>query len=165
MAAVLALLAAQAQAFDSDAWHARRDRLTREAERLRAVYSNCLERAVSPAEDVVVPVEVFKDGAVKTVVAAKKAQYCLDSGLIWAAGVTVRRFREDGAPDGQIEAANCVIDRKSKCGWAEGPAKVAYGETTIRGTGVYFSTDDSYVKVFDGAAIASRNLEFGGFGK
>ena len=161
-AAVVAVASFGCFAFNSAEWHGKREVLTREAERLRAAYTNCVAQLQTPAEDVSVPIESFDDGSVKVLVSAKKAQYFLEKGLVWAEGVVVRKFNADGTTDSSIEARNCVIDRASKSGWAEGPATVVHGKTTFRGKGVYFSTSESYVKVFSDSFIESRDLKFGG---
>ena len=156
---VLSMLAASAAlAFDSAGWLEKRELLTREAERLRAAYSNCLSRVKSPAEDVTVPVETFDDGSVKTVVAAKKAQFFLKEGLVWAEGVVIRKFKADGEQETLVEAASCVVDRATKSGWAEGAALVRHGGTTFRGEGVYFSSPEGYVRVFRNADIESDDF-------
>ena len=149
-------------AFDSAEWLGKRELLTREAERLMAAYTNCVATLQVPAEDVTVPVEVFEDGSLKTVVSARRAQYFLESGLVWAEGVTIRKFKSDGSVDGVIEAEHCVVDRNSKSGWAEGAAKVTHGETVFTGKGIYFSSPESYVKVFADSHIDSKDLKFGG---
>ena len=96
LAIVLAIVAGSAaQAFDLSAWSAQRDLHLREAERLRAAYSNCLQRLDHPAEDVLVPVEAYESGAVRLVVQARRAQFFLDSGLVWAENVVVRRLAPD----------------------------------------------------------------------
>ena len=152
-------------AFNSSEWHEKRELFAREAERLMAAYTNCVAKLQVPAEDVTVPVETFEDGSIKLIVFAKKAQYFLDSGLVWAEGVEVKKFKKDGTLDGRIEAKSCVVDRFSKSGWAEGPATVEHGKTTFRGRGVYFSSPESYVKVFDEASVDSADLKFGGVGR
>jgi len=152
----------EALAFDSVEWLGKRELFAREAERLRGVYSNCVARLETPAEDVSVPIETFEDGSVKVLVTAKKAQYFLDTGLVWAEDVVIRKFRTDGTEDGRIEAKNCVVDRLAKNGWAEGPATVTHDKTVFRGTGVYFSSPESYIKVFEGSDIDSKDLKFGG---
>ena len=93
---------------------------------------------------------------------AKKAQYFLDKGLVWAEDVTVRRFKPDGTLEAKIEAKNCVVDRFSKSGWAEGLATVTHGKTVFKGKGVYFSSPESYVRVFSDSEIVSEDLKFGG---
>jgi len=54
------------------------------------------------------------------------------------------------------------VDRLSKTGWAEGRATVTHDKTTFRGVGVYFSSPESYVKVFEASDIESKDLKFGG---
>lgn len=159
---IIALAALELKAFDSDEWLGKRELLTREAERLMAAYTNCVANLEVPAEDVTVPIEVFDDGSVKTVVFAKRAQYFLQSGLVWAEGVVIKKFKSEGTIDSVIEAEHCVIDRASKSGWAEGAAKVSHGKTVFTGKGVYFSSPESYVKVFENSHIDSRDLKFGG---
>jgi len=149
-------------AFDSAAWFARRDTLARDAERLRAAYTNCAARVREPAEDVMIPIETFPDGSVKTSVSAKKAMLFLNEGFIWAEGVTVRKLDVEGAVVSQIDAQNCVIDRVAKSGWAEGPAKLRHGSTVFDGEGIYFSSPEGYVKVARKSRIVSKDLKFGG---
>ena len=161
-ATVVAVAALRCLAFNSAEWLEKREILTREAERLQAAYTNCVAHLQTPAEDVTVPVETFEDGSVKVVVAAKKAQYFLQSGLVWAEDVVVRKFKKDGSLDARIDAKNCVVDRLAKSGWAEGPATVTHGKTTFRGKGVFFSSPESYVKVFERSDIESKDLKFGG---
>ena len=159
---VLALIAGNAWAFNSEEWLGKRELFAREAERLRAAYTNCVARLETPAEDVTVPVETFDDGSVKVMIFAKKAQYFLDKGLVWAEDVTVRRFKPDGTLEAKIEAKNCVVDRFSKSGWAEGLATVTHGKTVFRGEGVYFSSPEGYVKVVERTDVESKDLKFGG---
>ena len=158
----LILSAAGAFAFDSAEWLEKRRLLTHEVERLRAAYADCVKRLDQPADDVTVPVETFEDGSVKTIVFAKRAQYFMDRGLVWAEGVSVKKFKPDGSLDGQIDAERVVVDRFTKSGWAEGEASVEHGKTTFRGRGIYFSSPESYVKVFEDADIESKDLKFGG---
>ena len=162
VSAILACTASMALAFDSVEWHGKRELFAREAERLMAVYTNCVAQLQTPAEDVTVPVETFDDGSVKLMVYAKKAQYFLDSGLVWAEDVVVRKFKSDGTLDARIDAKNCVVDRFTKSGWAQGPATVVHGKTTFKGDGIYFSSPEAYVKVFSGSEIESKDLKFGG---
>lgn len=134
-------------AFDSTAWLEKRDDLTHEVDRLRGAYAACVKRLQAPAEDVSLPVETFPDGSVKTTVQAKKAQYFLNSGLVWAEGVVVRTFKEGGSPDLVLEAASGVVDRLTKSGWAEGDVRITQGGSVFRGRGVYFSSPEEYVRV------------------
>ena len=149
-------------AFNSEEWLGKRELFAREAERLRAAYTNCVAHIETPAEDVTIPVETFDDGSVKVMIFAKRAQYFLDKGLVWAEDVTVRRFKPDGRQEAKIEAKNCVVDRFSKSGWAEGLATVTHGKTVFKGEGVYFSSSEGYVKVVERTDVDSKDLKFGG---
>ena len=149
-------------ALNSEEWLGKRELFAREAERLRVAYTNCVARLETPAEDVTIPVETFDDGSVKVMIFAKKAQYFLDKGLVWAEDVTVRRFKPDGTLEAKIEAKNCVVDRFSKSGWAEGLATVTHGKTVFKGVGVYFSSPEGYVKVVERTDVDSKDLKFGG---
>ena len=149
-------------AFNSEEWLGKRELFAREAERLRAEYTNCVAHLETPAEDVTIPIETFDDGSVKVMIFAKKAQYFLDKGLVWAEDVTVRRFKPDGTIEALVEAKNCVVDRFSKSGWAEGLATVTHGKTVFKGMGVYFSSPEGYVKVVERTDVDSKDLKFGG---
>lgn len=160
LAIVLAIVAgASAHAFDLSAWSAQRNLHLREAERLRAAYSNCLQRLDHPAEDVSVPVETYESGAVRLVVQARRAQFFLDSGLVWAENVVVRRLAPDGAVETRIDARSCVVDRFTKSGWVEGAARVQHGKTSLAGKNVYFSSPESYVRIFESADLQSEGVK------
>ena len=160
------LAASAAFAFDSEAWMQKRADLTNEVARLQAEYAKCAAAVQAPAEDVTVPIETFPDGSVKISVHAEKAQYFLDTGLVWAEGVTLRKFKKDGSLDMTLEAANCIVDRETKSGWAEGAATLTQGESVFRGKGIYFSSPEGYVRVTQDSDLDSKDLKTGGaFGK
>lgn len=146
---VLVLVAGSAvQAFDSEAWLRRRADFAAAAERMTAAYEKCAAAVDAPAENLLIPVESWPDGSVKTSVAASAAQLFLAEGLVWGRGVTVRRFREDGSEDGTIRAEDCVIDRNRRAGWTKGLATFAFGgETTVSGRGVYFDLGERYLSI------------------
>ena len=161
-AAAVVAVAWGALAFDSAAWLERREARKAEAERLRAAYVKCQAQVASPAEDVTLPVEMFPDGAVKTTVSAKKVQYFLKEGLVWAEDVAIVRRESDGTTNATIRAAHCLIDRNRKSGWAEGDATLTYDRTTFTGKGVYFSSPESYIRVFNDTDVKSDDLGIGG---
>lgn len=162
--AICILAAGAANAFDSAEWLGKRELLLREAERLRAAYSNCLEKAKTPAEDVTMPIETFEDGSVKSVVAAKKAQFFQKDGMIWAEGVVITKFAQDGSRELCIEAERCVVDRMTKSGWAEGRASFVQGGTRFGGENVYFSSPESYVHVCAASDFETSDAAAGGAG-
>lgn len=156
--AISLLLATSAQAFDRGAWLERREVLSREAERLRAAYSNAVASADAPAEDVEVPLETNADGSIRLSISAKKSRIFLKEGLVWASGVAIRRFDEKGAEVSRVEAEECLFDRATKSGWAEGRAKVVHGGTAFSGEGVYFSAEEEYVMSFGGSRLETKDL-------
>lgn len=155
------MAALDAFAFDSTEWLGQRELFAREAERLRGVYATCAAQVATPAENVTIPVETHPDGSVKTLVKAARAQYFLKEGLVWGEAVEVRRLATNGVIEASIEAKSCVVDRATRSGWAEGAAKVTNGKTVFSGEGVYFSSSDSYVKVFGASSFASEDVRFG----
>ena len=162
---LLLAVAPQAMAFDSSAWLEKREILAREAERLRAAYTNYCAKVSEPAENVTVPVESFPDGAIKTVVQANKAQYFLQDGFIWAENGVVRRFRSPGNVEFRIDARNCIIDRSTKSGWANGKAIIRHDGAVFYGDGIYFSAPEGYVSAWSDARVEMRGLKKGSLDK
>ena len=159
----MALLALPASAFDSGAWLAERAALDLEAARLAAVYTNCAASLVTPAENLVVPVENHPDGSVKVTVTARRAQFFVDAGYVWGEGVTLREYGAGGTNEtARVEAGHCVVDRASKSVWAEGRVRVTYGGTTLEGEGIYFSFAREFVKIMSKVAIETSDVKFKG---
>ena len=159
------LLAVESSAFNSTRWLEKRQALRDEAARLKVAFAACKAHAKAPASDVVVPVETFENGTVKTVVKARQAQYFHAKNLVWAKDVTVLKYGEDGTVKVRLTADECAIDRLSKSGWAEGNTRLEYGETVFCGEGVYFSSPEGYVSVLEKADITSSDLKFGEVGR
>lgn len=159
---VVCLLPFFAFAFDSEAWLGKREMLTREAERLRAAYSNCTARVDQSAEGMVVPIETYPNGAIKYSIAAERAQFFLKEGLIWADGVVITQLDSDGKELSRIEARSCVVDRDTKSGWVEGRARIVRDRTSFTGEGVYFSSPENYVISFESSRVESKDVKTGG---
>lgn len=154
--------AQQASQFSGRAWLEKRAALWDEAMRLREAYENCVASLKAPAENVTVPIENYPDGTVKASISAKRAQFFLDTGFVWGEGVVVSQFSQTGEVQAKVTAQNCVVDRKSKSGWAEGQATITYGGTVVEGAGVYFSLEEEYVMITEGTKIISTDLKLGG---
>ena len=73
--------------------------------------------------------------------------------------VVVRRLAPDGSVETRIDARSCVVDRFTKSGWAEGAARVQHGKTSLAGKDVYFSSPESYVRIFEGADLQSEGVK------
>lgn len=158
IALVMAPLAAFA--FNSEDWLAKREILSREAERLQAAYTSCVARLDEPAGDVVLPFERYPDGSVKASVTAKKAQVFLDTGMIWGADVVVAQFTTNGVEDARVEADACVIDRVTKSGWVQGHAKAVYLGNEVEGDGIYFSFSEEFVTIYTNTRIRVKDQKF-----
>jgi lipopolysaccharide transport protein LptA len=154
-----------ASAFDSEAWLFKRRQMTDDAMKLKSLYEDCAAKAVEPAENVAVPVESHPNGSVKSSVFAKKAQFFLESGLVWGEDVIVRELKEDGTPVAQINAQNCVVDRNAKSAWAQGRVKAIYDGTELEGEGVYLSFSKEFVIITDKARIVSSGFDISSGGK
>ena len=154
-----------AAAFDSDAWLFKRRQLTADAMKLKAHYEECAAKATEPAENVAVPIENHPNGSVKSSVFAKKAQFFLESGLVWGENVLVRELKDDGTVVAQISAENCVVDRNAKAGWAQGRVKALYDGTVLEGEGVYLNFKKEFVIITDKAKIVSKEFDVSGRGR
>jgi lipopolysaccharide export system protein LptA len=154
-----------AAAFDSDVWLFKRRQMTADAMKLKAFYEDCAAKASEPAENVAVPIENHPNGSVKSSVFAKKAQFFLESGLVWGEGVIVRELKDDGTVVAQINAENCVVDRNAKAGWAQGRVKALYDGTVLEGEGVYLNFKKEFVIITDKAKIVSKEFDVSGRGR
>lgn len=121
--------------------------------RLRAAYSDCVKKLEAPAENVSIPLESFPDGTVKSRVTAARAHMFQDTGFIWGEKIRVEQFKEDGSVYASLDAENCVVDRKTKSGWVEGAAQMVYGDSSVKGRGIYFSLADEFIKIFSQSEI------------
>ena len=158
IAVVLAALSANA--FDSAEWLGQRALLDREADRLRAAYAKFSDLATEPAETIIVPVEGYSNGSIKTSIAAKRAQFFLKEGFIWGEGVEVRQFKRDGAVDMKLDADNCVVDRETRSGWVEDHAHAEFrDEAVLDGDRVYFSAPEEYLKIFTNTVLRADGKE------
>lgn len=160
--ALFVLIPVSVYSFDSKKWMVKREAMSKEASRLRAAYSNFVGQVSTPSEDIVIPLETNPDGSVRTSVSAKRAQFFLDSPMIWAEDLVLCKFDTDGVERMRLEAGKCVIDRVSRTGWIEGHAKLIQGKTTFGGEGVYFSATNGFVSVYSNADVVSADLKFGG---
>lgn len=158
----IGLVSLLAAAFDSTAWLQKREIMTREAERLEAIYEKYSAELDSPATDIFVPLETFPDGSIRSSVKAKKAMYHLDDGYLWGEDVVIERFNENGKVESMIKADHVLVDRQTKSGWVEGKAIIYHEGTIFRGVGVYFSSPEGYVMSKSNSKIVSKGLKFGG---
>ena len=153
-----------AYSFNSVRWLEKRDGMTADAARLRAEYSNAVQRVSSPSEGIAIPLETYPDGKICTMVSAAKAQFFGgDTSLVWAEGLELVKMKNDGTEELRLEASRCLIDRLSRSGWVEGHAKVVQDKTVFEGDNVYFSSSNSFVTAYMSSDLKSSDLKYGGF--
>lgn len=152
----LILLTSVVGAFSSEKWLAQRGDDS-DVQRLQMAFEACQKKIDSnqetPAENVSIPIEAFKDGTVKSRVTAGSAHVFADTGYIWGKNIRVEQYREDGTVAASLIAENCIVDRKTKSGWVKGDAKMVYGEASVKGRGVYFSLTREFIKIFSQSEI------------
>ncbi len=139
-------------AFSSEKWLAERGDDS-DVLRLRAAYADCVKKLETPAENVLIPLERFPDGRVKSRVTAARAYVFPDTGLVWGETIRVEQYKPDGSLYASLDAENCVVDRKSKSGWVEGAASMVYGDSSVKGRGIYFSLSREFIKIFSQSEI------------
>lgn len=162
--AIFALAVFRALAFDSAEWMGKRAVLSQEAQRLRDACAEFRALADEPAEDISVPIECRADGSVKTAISAKRAQFFLDRGYVWGEGVKVLQYGENGDIEAEIECRECLIDRDTKSGWAEGEVEAVYRKNRLKGRGVYFSFAEEYAIITSNLEMSAEDLKFKGIG-
>ena len=130
--------------------------------RLKNMYGEIVARVDRPAEDVIVPIECYDDGAVKTDVTAARAQFFDREGLVWCGDVTVRQYDTDGSVKLELAAKGCLFDRKTRSGWLDGQAAGRFGSTVMSGNGIFFSYKDELVRITSDVSIVSTDIKFEG---
>lgn len=111
----------------------------------------------APVENLMLPLDYFPNGRMKAVLRAVRSQMIAD-GLIYAEGVSVDLLTEDGRPDGRLTAEGCLFDRKAKHGFCEGAVSVVKGSDRIKGRGMYFSTEEQFIKILSECEIRTSRI-------
>ena len=143
--------------FDCAAWLSKTSK-TEEIKRLGEAFEYCASNAVLPALDFSAPFELYPDGRKKNQISARKAQLFPEKNLIWAEDVVLEQFARDGKLEARLTADSCVIDRKTKTGWVRGNAKLVYGDNTVSGNGIFFSTDDEFIKITENSCVKAKGI-------
>ena len=152
-----------AAGFDADAWLLKREVVSREAERLASVFARQQAAADSPAEGLVVPIESWPDGTVKTDLRADRAQFFPSEGLVWGAGVKIKQRRADQSAEAEVTATELLFERATRCVWAEGATKAVYGgDTVIEGEGVYLDFEEGYLRISSNTVVVANGDELRG---
>lgn len=158
-------LSAFSQSQTIESWQETRSMMSHEVARLKKLYPSLAAKVLKPAENVTLPIEYHSDGSLKSEIKAKKAYFFLGKGknnFVWGEGVVVRQYTTEGEVEAEIQAKACIVDRETKSGWAEGPARARYGATVVTGEGVYFSFEEEYVKITSKVEIISEDMKVEG---
>lgn len=160
LATTFALVAFAATAFDSEQWLVERADDS-DMVRLRVAYRDCISKIESPAENVSFPLESFPDGSVKSLLKAARAQMFPDTGFIWGEKIRVEQYKNPGDTNiwANLEADNCILDRKTKSGWVEGSATMVYGDSSVKGRGIYFSLPREFIKILSNCEIRTKGTK------
>lgn len=117
----------------------------------------------TPVENLVLPVESWDNGAVRTRIKATKAQL-LELRYIFAENVTIEMFDDQGGKTGELQAADCLFDRKEKRGYCKGQVQGEKDGDSISSVGMYFSASKQYVRLLSAGEIRTRRFS-GTFGR
>ncbi len=160
LATACAFVALAGLSFNSEQWLAERADDS-DMRRLRDAYRDCLAKIETPAENVVFPLESFPDGSIKSRLTAARAQMFTDSGFIWGEDIHVEQYREVGSTNvwASLKAENCIVDRKTKSGWVEGNATMVYGDSSVKGRGIYFSLPREFIKILSKCEIRTKGAK------
>lgn len=146
------LVAATAVAFDSEAWMEKRNDAT-EMNRLKAAYEKYAGDTSAPADNLTIPIELYKDGRIKTRLTAARAKLFPQEGYVWAEDIVIEQYKPDGAIAARLSAENCVVDRNAKSGWSRGFATATSDGYTISGRGIYFSLEREFITITSDSEI------------
>jgi len=151
-----------ASAFDADAWEQRNRAMAKEAVRMKAEYAAYADKVDNPAEDVKIPFETFASGEVKAAVIAKRGQFFQDNSYVWAGGIVVEHYTEEGEVDMRLEAEKCLIDRVHKCCWAAGHVRATHKKTVLEGNDAFYCSSNSFLKVMSDVKVVSEDVKMKG---
>jgi len=112
---------------------------------------------ITPVENIVLPLDHYDNGRIRAVLRAEKA-YLLGEDLVFAWNVKVEMLLPDGKPDGTLLAEDCLIDRAAKRGFCRGAVDVKTGPDHLKGRGMYFSTDDKFIKLLSECEIRTIRI-------
>ena len=111
----------------------------------------------TPVEQLVLPLDHHENGRIRAVLRAEKA-HLLEGDLVFAWNVKVEMLLPDGKPDGVLVAEDCLLDRNAKRGFCRGAVEVKKGPDHLKGRGMYFSTDEQFIKLLSECEINTSRI-------
>ena len=130
-------------------------------EELSAKWEAASTSTTTPVENLVLPLDHYESGRekgrIRTLLRAEKA-HLMGEDLVFAWNVKVEMLLPDGTPDGTLTAEDCLIDRVKKIGYCRGAVDVKKGPDHLKGRGMYFSTDDQFIKLLSECEIRTFRI-------
>jgi len=105
----------------------------------------------------VLPLDHYENGRIRAVLRAEKA-HLLENDLVFAWNVKIEMLLPDGKPDGVLIAEDCLLDRNAKRGFCRGAVSVKKGPDHLKGRGMYFSTDEQFIKLLSECEIRTSRI-------
>lgn len=116
------------------------------------------QAAQTPGEHLTLPLEYHANQRAKVRLKAAKVQM-LDDGLIYAETVVIEMLTEQGEIEGKMIAEDCLYQRKTKLGYCRGAVEVEGEGDKLKGRGMYFSTEDKFVKILAKCEIRTKRMK------
>lgn len=116
-----------------------------------------------PIEDVVMPVEVYEDGTVKTRILAARAQIPA-VGDILAVDAKIEFYAPDGTLESRVLSERFRFDRQKGLATSDGWVRYERKGITITGEGFEWYAEQQYVKILDDAKVAVQRRDIKGLG-
>jgi len=115
-------------------------------------------KMTAPVENLSLPLEYHPNGRIRARLFAVKSQIFEDE-TVFASGVKVILYDENGEIDGHLTAGDCIFDRKSSHGYCKGRVEVKYGSDVLKGVGMYFSMSGEYIKILSDCEIRTKRFQ------
>lgn len=126
---------------------------------LAARWDSTKAAMTEPAENLTIPIEYHPDGRVKARLKAERSQIFDEGNTIYAEGIRVELLDPDGKVDGELVAGGVLFDRRTKSGFCKGAVIVKKGGDQIKGVGLYFSSEDEYIKILSDCEIRTHRFK------
>ena len=148
---------AQEEGAQAEAWLAKQRTDMAAWEALSVKWEAASVSTEMPVENLVLPLDHHENGRLKTVLRAEKA-HLMGEDLVFARNVKIEMLLPDGKPDGVLLAEDCLVDRVNKRGFCRGMVEVKKGSDHLKGRGMYFSTDDQFIKLLSECEIRTLRI-------
>ncbi len=135
-----------------------------DAARLRCAFMERRGKMETPAEGLVIPLKTHDDGSPFIEVLADRAQYFevtktegeqkTKTRFVLCEGARVRQFAPGGSVVIDLTAQECFADLSTGSAWLEGAVNGNYLQNPFKGDGIYFSSEDFFVKIFSQVEIS-----------